>query len=662
MFKLKDSFVAKYATLEPDWGYGELGKFTYYRTYSRKKEDGTQEHWIDTVRRVVEGTYELQRRHCLEKSRAWSDETAEDSAEEMFDRMFNMKFLPPGRGLWMMGTSYVMDRKNGAPLQNCGFISTKSLHEGSSRPFTWLMDMSMLGVGVGFDTLGAGAPVKGYRYAKYDGWFVIEDSREGWVDSVRKLIDVYLSEDGLDVRFDYSKIRPEGSPINGFGGTASGAAPLKKLHDRIRKVLGPAALRGYITSTDIVDIQNMIGACVVAGNVRRSAEIALGGLDDSEFLDLKNLEINPSRAQWSWASNNSLIIRDGDNPDYAAIAKRIADNGEPGLVYIDNARSQGRMGDFNAPNDEKVAGFNPCAEQQLEDGELCNLVEVFPTRCDNIVDYLRTIKFAYLYAKTVTLVPTHDETTNEIMNRNRRIGTSNSGVVQFLHTKGSKDVLEQWSEAGYGYIDNLDKKYSAWLDVPVSVRKTTIKPSGTISILAGVTPGVHYPVADTHIRRVRVQDISPLVQIARDAGYHIEPDQFSDNTMVIEFPVKGKGIPDERTVSIFDKADVATFMAKHWSDNAVSCTITFKEEESSMIETVIRQNQDKWKTVSFLKIDAGAYPQMPYESISLNDYFDRMQGVSKMDFSSFTGDGEMEKFCTTDACELKLDFGELETV
>lgn len=653
--------MGKYESIEPDWGYGELGKFTYYRTYSRKKEDGTQEHWVDTVRRVVEGTYELQFRHCSSNGLDWDSEKAKESAEEMFDRMFNMKFLPPGRGLWMMGTSYVMERENGAPLQNCGFISTKALHEGSSRPFTWLMDMSMLGVGVGFDTLGAGAPV--YAPNKnYQHTHEVEDSREGWVDVVRKRIDSYLKPNQIHVVADTSKVRKAGEPINGFGGTASGPAPLIKLLDRIEGVLDTAAKRGHITSTDIVDIQNMIGACVVAGNVRRSAEIALGDVNDLDFLDLKNYEVNPHRAEWSWASNNSLIIRDGDDPDYTAIAERIANNGEPGLVYIDNARKNGRMGDVNALDDSKVMGFNPCAEQQLEDGELCNLVEVFPTRCDGIVDYLRTLKFAYLYAKTVTLIPTHDDQTNEVMFRNRRIGTSNSGITQFIHTKG-RDILEQWLEAGYGYIDNLDRKYSSWLSVPLSVRKTTVKPSGTVSLLAGVTPGVHYPVADTHIRRVRVQEGHPLADVARDAGYHIEPDQYSDNTMVIEFPIKGLGVPDERSVSIFDKADVATFMAKHWADNAVSCTITFDpESESSMIETVLRQNKDKWKTVSFLKISNDTYPQMPYESISEGEFESKSFGIQPMDFSTFTGDGEMEKFCTTDKCEINLDFAEEETV
>lgn len=661
-FRLDDKFCRIYEGVSPDWGFksgpNSIGEITYRRTYSRMMADGRNEEWVDTVRRVVEGTYEIQRRHALKNNREWSDEKAQESAQEMFSRIFNFKFLPPGRGLWMMGTDYVMERNNGAPLNNCGFISTAELHDGSSYPFTFLMDMSMLGVGVGFDTDGAGA--KAYKPWTGNIPFVhkVGDSREGWVKSVKLLIDSYLKEGLPAVEFDTSEVRPEGTPIKGFGGVASGPAPLIKLHGRIREVMDNAAKRGTITARDIVDIENMIGACVIAGNVRRSAELALGQSSDAEFLNLKNYEVNPERAEWGWASNNSIIVRDGDELDYPALAERIADNGEPGLFFLDTARNYGRLGDEPDYKDSRAAGVNPCAEQILESGELCTLVEVFPTRCTDIVDFLRTLKFAYLYAKTVTLIETHDERTNKVMERNRRIGTSVSGVVQFLH-RNNKDILEQWLRAGYGYINNLDAKYSGWLGVQESIRKTTVKPSGTVSLLAGVTPGVHFPVADYYIRRIRLQESHPMVQPLRNAGYHVEDDMYSDNTVVVEIPVEGEGLPTETEVSIFDKVDVATFMAHHWSDNAVSNTITFLPSEREYIETVLRDIPGKLKTVSFLPITKDAYVQMPYESISEEEYAERAEGVRRVRYVDGT-DGEMEKFCETDVCE--VDFGEMEEI
>lgn len=660
-FKLDSNFLRLYDGISPDWGFksgpNSIGELTYTRTYSRIKEDGSNETWLDTVTRVVEGSYTIQKNHCLNEGREWDDMKAQMSAQEMFDRMFNMKFLPPGRGLWMMGTEYVTERNDSAPLYNCAFISTEELQEGSAYPFSYLMDMSMLGVGVGFDTLGAGAPV--YAPLKDDviTWN-IPDTREGWVKATKMLIDSYLHPDMPVMNFDYSVIREAGAPIKGFGGVASGPAPLIKLHERIRMVLDEAAHHGKWTSRDIVDIQNMIGACVVAGNVRRSAEIALGGIDDEEFLNLKNYEKYPERAEWGWASNNTLVVRDGDTPDYTALAERISDNGEPGLFFLDVARKYGRLIDPPDYADEKAKGTNPCAEIILESGEFCNLVEVFPSRCTDIVDFLRTIKFAYLYAKSVTLMNTHDPRVNEVQQRNRRIGASVSGVVQFLH-HNSKEVLEQWLRAGYGYINNLDAKYSDWLGIPESIRKTTVKPSGTVSLLAGVTPGVHYPVADYYIRRIRLQANHPLVADLKGAGYHVEDDKYSDNTVVVSMPVKGEGLKTETEASVFDKVDVAIFMAKYWADNAVSNTITFRPDETEYMETVLQQIDGNLKTVSFLPIRENVYEQAPYEAITKERYEEMVVGLKKIDFSGGS-DGEMEKFCTTDVCE--VDFGEVEEI
>ena len=661
---IEDNVLDAYRGQEPDWGFksgpNSIGKLTYARTYSRTDDEGNQEDWIATLDRVVNGVMTLIERHQRERGGSWDYDKAQRGARKMFNAFYNMKALPPGRGLWMMGTDYVMERGDGAPLQNCGFISTNH-PEDPARPYCWLMDMSMLGVGVGFDTKGIGTEVLKPNKA-YGKTISIEDSREGWVHSVRMLLEQYLRPNGTAVHFDYSKIRKAGEPIRGFGGIASGPEPLEKLHNRIRKVMDVAASRGHMTERDIVDIMNMIGACVVAGNVRRSAELALGTASE-EFLNLKNYDVNPERMEWGWASNNTIVVRDGDEVDYDAIAQRIADNGEPGLFYIDTARAYGRLGDMPDYKDHLIAGTNPCAEQMLEDGELCNLVEVFPSRCESLEEFLYAIKYAYLYAKAVTLVPTHDPQTNEIMQRNRRIGTSVSGVVEFIQERGI-DLLEQWLEVGYAYIQDLDRRYSAWLGVEESIRTTTVKPSGTVSLLAGVTPGVHYPVHDYYIRRIRFQSDHPLVGMLQRAGYNVEPDKYSDNTMVVELPVKGKGLPTERDASIYDKARVATFMAEHWSDNAVSCTVTFREDEKEHIAEVLKKNAHNWKTVSFLPImeGAGAYEQMPYEPIDELNYELMTQDLTEIDWSEFHGsDGEMEKFCSTDKCSLEEMWAQMES-
>ncbi len=206
----------------------------------------------------------------------WNDAKAQRTAKEAYDRLFNLKWTPPGRGLWMMGTKFV-DERTGAGLFNCAFRSTKELASKGGYLFSWIMDALMVGIGVGFDTKGAGTlTIK--QPAWTDDVFVISDSREGWVESVRILLDGYLR--GAKVpKFDYSKIRPLGAPIRGFGGTSSGPDPLMELHQNLIN-LYDERIDEEITSVDIVDTENLIGRCVVAGNVRRSAALALGEHDD----------------------------------------------------------------------------------------------------------------------------------------------------------------------------------------------------------------------------------------------------------------------------------------------------------------------------------------------------------------------------------------------
>ena len=237
----------------------------------------------------------------------------------------------------------------------------------------------MVGIGVGFDTLGAGSVT-----IKEPSWtdevHVIEDSREGWVNSVRMLIDGYMFGSQVP-QFDYSAIRPLGAPIRGFGGTSSGPAPLIELHDNLKNLYS-GKIGEQITSVDIVDTENLIGRCVVAGNVRRSAALALGAHDDMDYLEMKNDQ--EALYHHRWGSNNSFHAKVG--MDYTWHANQSQNNGEPGYIWLDNARSRGRFKDPERYDDRNIMGFNPCVEQQLEDAELCCLVETFPAKHETYED------------------------------------------------------------------------------------------------------------------------------------------------------------------------------------------------------------------------------------------------------------------------------------
>lgn len=652
-FTLTENFINEYKRKKPPWGFNHLGELVYMRTYSRIKENGKNERWWETIRRVVEGTYNIQK-EWIEKHRLeWNPWKSQSSAQEMYDRMWNMKILPPGRGLFAMGTNIIHTKKLTPALYNCSFISTKDISKNPSYPFMFAKDMLMLGVGVGNDLLGAGT-IMVQQPTDVTELFVIPDSREGWVDAFGILIDAYFGKCKMP-KFDYSLIRPAGAPIKTFGGTSSGAEPLREFHIKVNEVL-QKNVGSLITKTTIADIFNLTGKVVVAGNTRRSA-ILQSGDDSEEFLDLKNYKKNPHRVDYGWSSNNSVNAILG--MDYSKIAKRISDNGEPGLLWLENCHNNKRMGDSGniLQSDDRTLGFNPCAEIALESGELCNLCEVFPDKHDDKEDFIRSLKYAYLYSKTVTLLNTHWPDTNAVMLRNRRVGTSVSGITQFL-THNSLSTLKDWLNSGYDSIKKYDEIYSNWMAIPRSIRLSANKPSGTISILNGSTPGIHYPESRFYIRRIRIGKHSGLLSSLKNAGYKIEKAiGQEDSTLIVEIPVDvGDGIRSLHDVSMWEQLELAAFMSENWADNAVSVTITFDPEtEGGDIGRALDYFQYKLKSVSFLpRIKIGAYPQMPYESIDEKTYNKMVKKLGKLSFVGIKNErADVEKFCNSSSCEIR---------
>lgn len=656
-FRLDPVFVAQYAPRTPPFGFNGLGELVYLRTYSRLKPDGSNERWHETVERVVNGTYNMQRRWLHANHVWWNEAQAQRSAQEMYDRIWNMKFLPPGRGLWAMGSPLTEERGLYAALNNCAFVSTANLDRDLAEPFLFLMEASMLGIGVGFDTKGAGKAKVLEPVFDLPVGYVIPDTREGWVESVRLLLLSYLDA-GLEhvspVAFDYSRIRPAGELINGFGGVAAGPEPLRQLHEDVRTVL-ERRVGQTLTSRDIVDIMNLIGKCVVAGNVRRTAEIAFGEADDPEYLDLKDYATHPERESYGWTSNNSVFATLG--MDYAEAAKRVAVNGEPGFAWLENMRQYGRMKDGVNNWDWRVSGGNPCLEQSLESYELCCLVETFPANHDSLEDYQRTLKFAYLYSKTVTLGGTPWARTNLVMKRNRRIGCSMSGIVQAIAKLGIHE-FRRWCDEGYATIQHWDETYSDWLGIPRSIKTTSIKPSGTVSLLAGATPGMHFPEARWYLRRMRLSKWSELIEPLRRAGYRIEPAFGSeDSTLVVEIPVAIKErVRTAHEVSMWEQLELAAMLQSEWADNQVSCTVTFDPAtEGPQIAHALEHYQYRLKGISFLpRTPTGAYRQMPYEAITQARYEAEVARLRPVDFRRVGHEEAVpERFCSNDTCELK---------
>jgi ribonucleoside-diphosphate reductase alpha chain len=550
----------------------------------------------------------------------------------------------------------------------------------------------MNGVGVGFSTHWRGSASVPNK-EDYET-FIIPDSREGWVESLIKLMCSYIDspKHGKNKfpKFDYSQIREKGLPINGFGGTASGPEPLQKMHERIEGYLDAFSIRKLETTATtykqvgdewkpeqvevskeyghsrlIADIFNSIGACVVAGNVRRSAEIALGDVEDQEFINLKNYELNPERGEIGWMSNNSVVLRaDQDYEDFGYIpdmAKRIVDNGEPGMINLYNIQKYARYG--KEKHDDATL-VNPCGEISLENFELCNLAEVFPPRCKNKTDFYKALKFATFYASTVSLLPTHRPETNAIIAKNRRIGVSISGIAQWASGESIVDTNE-WGEMnytkmttylrqGYKIVKDYNAEFAKMAGVPAAVRVTTVKPSGSISLLAGVTPGVHYPVSRYAIRRMRIGKDSPLVPSLVAAGIPHEDDTYSDNTLVFSFAIDHGNVRPCEQVSPWEQFSVVAMLQRCYADNCVSATIYFdKEKDAPDVEKMLAMYIPILKSVSMLPHSGHGYVQAPYEPIDEEKYIALKDSYTLPKFDKVSGNVPVgSKFCSGDTCEL----------
>lgn len=304
---------------------------------------------------------------------------------------------------------------------------------------------------------------------------------------------------------------------------------------------------------------------------------------------------------------------------------------------------------------------NPCSEITLSNQETCILSEVFPPRCQNEEEFNQALKYATFYASSVTLLPTHRPETNAIIAKNRRIGVSISGLAQLIDGA----VPEQWGKItntqvvrflrnGYKIVRQENNRLADEAGVPRSIKVTTVKPSGSISLLAGCTPGIHFPVSRYVIRRVRLAMNSNLASVLIKSGVKYEKDIYSDGTYVFEFLVDHGAVRSAESVSPIEQFNNMVMLQKHYADNSVSCTIYFdKEKDSKNIEQMLTYYVPMLKSVSMLPHSGHKYAQAPYEPISKEEYEKRLETYKLPNFTTFQDNVPMgEKYCTNDTCLL----------
>lgn len=352
-FALSAESLKRLHRIRPKFGYDGFGEIVFYRTYSRIRHDGGQEDWHDVVIRNINGTMSIRKDWYKKNFIRWDEDYWQQYALGMAIAMFKMYWLPAGRGMWQMGTEFVYERGS-MSLNNCGFTKLGG-NDRLSNDFHWLMDALMLGVGVGFepirDNLMIFKPVGTFDH-------YILDSREGWCNAVFMLCESYLKPNMRKPRFHDKYVRRKGEPIRGFGGLSSGPEPLMKLLAQIEMLFETPSIDTVRLKADIA---NMIGCCVVAGNVRRSAELLKLLMGDSIALDLKDYEKYPEREDWGYMSNNSVALyKDSDFDSLGEIARRVVTRGEPGVMNLKNFK-YGRLSKGHLPQMaiDKADGLNP---------------------------------------------------------------------------------------------------------------------------------------------------------------------------------------------------------------------------------------------------------------------------------------------------------------
>ena len=632
-------------TVERPVKWGEIGNIVYSRTYSREKSDGNKENFSETVEREL---YGIDKQLNLKLN---------DSEVDFYrDMRHNMKGSVAGRFMWQLGTKTV-DQLGLPSLQNCAFV----VIDEPISPFTWAMDMLMLGSGVGFSIKREHVyklpklQRKKIKIKKMDDKqadYIVPDTREGWVKLLGKVLKSYFYS-GKGFTYSTQLIRGYGEPIKGFGGVASGAAILVEgLNDIIGILDGRRGKQ--LRPIDCLDIMNIIGSIVVAGNIRRSAQIAIGDYDDLEYLKAKRWDLG-SVPNWRAMSNNSV-----DCPDAKLLTQEFWDTyeqGEPyGLVNIALSKKMGRLGETEYP-DPEVEGYNPCAEQGLADRETCCLAEVYLPNIESYEELKKVVTMLYRVAKHSLALKCHQKTTEEIVHKNMRMGIGMTGVMMC-----TKEQLS-WLSDCYTYLRAYDKEYSKAMGFPESIKLTTVKPSGTLSLLAGVTAGVHPATAGRYyIRRVRMASESPLIEVCKSHGYHVEFQENFDGSLdkkicVVEFPCSyPEGVASANDITVFEQLETVKFMQENWSDNSVSVTAYYTKEELPEIKAYLEENfKDNFKSLSFLlKMGASGFKQIPYEDIS-KEQFEYLSSLTKPIVSVEINEDDLEDLgaCGLGGCPIK---------
>jgi len=482
--------------------------------------------------------------------------------------------------------------------------------------------------------------------------FLISDTIEGWADAIKILIKSYTGEISSTPDFDYSDIRPKGARLITSGGKAPGPQPLKDCIHNVQKILNNKEDGDKLSTIEVHDIVCYIADAVLAGGIRRAALISLFSADDDEMISCKSgswWETNPQRGR---SNNSAVLLRHKITKEFFDdLWKRIelSGSGEPGIYFTN----------------DKDWGTNPCCEIALRPYQFCNLCEVNVSNIESQEDYNERVKVA-AFIGTLQAGYTNFHYIREVWKRTTEkealIGVGMTGI-------GSGVVLNYNMKEAANIVKKENERVAGIIGINVAARTTTVKPSGTSSLVLGTSSGVHAWFNDYYVRRLRVGKNEAIYTYL--SIYHpelIEDEYFRPHdTAVISVPQKAPTNSILRTESSIDLLERVKKISKDWikgghrkgeNTHNVSATISIKDGDWENVGEWMWNNKEFYNGLSVLPYDGGSYIQAPFTDCTKEEYENLLKHLTSIDLSQIiehddNTDLSGELACSSGGCEIK---------
>ena len=594
-----------------------LSNLQFLDKYSRYDYNlGRREEWSETIERVV--NFLIKRVPHEYRGEAY---------ELLYKNILNHKVTPSMRLLAVAGPAADKFEES---IYNCSFLPLET-----PRDFHDLVLLLGLGVGVGFSVENDYVKLFGQVKDKTGNTFSyrIKDEIESWAESIQFLIEHKMS--GNNIIFDYSAIRPTGTPLKTRGGRASGPEPLMEAHKMIGKVIDNRQGKN-IRSVDCFDIACHIAGAIVSGGVRRSAMITIFDMNDEDMLKAKSGEWYKNNIQRQYANISSIIDDKLSRKGMYDILQTMHDSGfgEPGIFSRYALRS-------TAPERRNVVfgmGTNPCGEIALRPRQFCNLSQAIIRSEDSEDDICEKVKVATVIG-TIQSSMTNFKNIHSDFKKNceeeRLLGVSLSGIMDNIHLQNEEFLIKLKNIAIETNVEWAKK-----MGINQSASVTCVKPDGNTSVLFNTSPGIHPRWSPYYIRRIRLQYNNPIAQWLIYSGVKCEP-QIGETwnnvkTVVFDFPIKSPDGIDmyQTSATALQQLNVWLKIKKNWTEHNPSVTIHYRKEELDAIKSFCINNQDYLSGVSFLE-NGHKYEQAPYEEITKEKYEELASTFPNVDFADF---------------------------